>query len=810
MGTQVRTYMVAGAVKRIKPRAAVDAAVALEATACRCRQQAREITASEAREDLGSDTDPYPPPDGDPMGLAVFFAPILAQSRAVALERSTAAADAWAVAAEVAEAEVRQVGLQLHTHTTLVAERQATVATVIETAAAAKGLSYTASTARAVAHRNCAIALREEIAAQQAASHPVSEAGTDVAGCDVDDSAAEGEDRRKKVFPGDDMRLEIEEQPRPWLTAGACRLVKRAAGAMGALMSRATAVIKTAAGEVFVTREAADRLAHALTEALVADPAGKVMPAYHTRPHMSNHGPFTKIQLERMMRANLGVAQWAQSSRNAQRHARVQLRPRKQVASPKVVASPLLPRQMDNVATWLKRVVEAAAADTQDESEVEDEAEHNPTLRAEAAKIWRRLPFHPNLQEREVAQIEAGVWNPTSADHWLDWWGAQHPDAALTRWVAPVDAVSKSFVEGALSPTRIRRYGPQGMAGQRAQAMLFPFSPAYGRGSWSAIAIDLLSYRVQCIGNVSDLRIRQTVAWVDGWVEGDCAWQDPERDNTPLLCAQDLLVWVMQWSCMLQRVPITAQERGALGAGIAKIFRTSPLRPPPDAPPTQRELRNARQAREAATDSVAWHQFKKRLRKNKIFPPAPPVTHELQDGAWKTKWSSPGSKWADHGECVCVSAQLGPQGLEASADGLPGLIASQKQKPMFLMLQDIRSTRRRMRGLEQRLRGLCPDYTVYFTIRPPTTSHRYNLGVATLVRNDVALHATKANIPGIIDWAAHGELQEQYREAANGRLLLVKAKPAGAAGAVWLLNVYQPRMRGHGGRESRSTLCALP
>ena len=96
-----------------------------------------------------------------------------------------------------------------------------------------------------------------------------------------------------------------------------------------------------------------------------------------------------------------------------------------------------------------------------------------------------------------------------------------------------------------------------------------------------------------------------------------------------------------------------------------------------------------------------------------------------------------------------------------------------------------------MRGLEQRLRDLCPDYTVFFTIRPPTVARRYNLGVATMIRNDVGLHATKADIPTLVDWEAHGELAEHFTTAAQGRLLLVKTKPAGAAGAVWLLNVYQ-------------------
>ena len=193
--------------------------------------------------------------------------------------------------------------------------------------------------------------------------------------------------------------------------------------------------------------------AHGLA-GVVAAAAGKVMPKYITRPHMSNHGgPFTRAQLEQYIRANLNVAKWAPlMPRSELRKLRVktgQKQPR--ASAPAVQQPPLLPRGSDTVKSWLHRAqpVQAVVTDS-DEEDSPDSVLRNP-----ASKIWRRLPFQPNLQEKHVLQVEGGIWNPVSTDHWVDWWTSTHPAAALTRWVAPTDIISQSYVAGVLSQTRI-------------------------------------------------------------------------------------------------------------------------------------------------------------------------------------------------------------------------------------------------------------------------------------------------------------------------------------------------------------------
>ena len=287
------------------------------------------------------------------------------------------------------------------------------------------------------------------------------------------------------------------------------------------------------------------------------------------------------------------------------------------------------------------------------------------------------------------------------------------------------------------------------------------------------------------------MRIRQTLAWVEGWLEGTVEWCAPEHDVAPMNTVSRFVVWVMQWACAVARQPVGQEMELTFQTSVARVCRSFELHAGSASVPTMTARKRARRRMATDAQTVSWIKFMRKARSGKLFPKALPAPPAVAEDAWQRQWTSPGNKWADGGECICISAQVGPQGLEASAGALPAMIASQPHKPMAIMLQDIRATRRRMRGLEQRLRTLCPDYTVFFTIRPPTVARRYNMGVATLVRNDVALKATKADVPAMIDWESYGQLPEHHRDAVHGRLLLVKTKPAGAAGPVWLLNVYQ-------------------
>ena len=165
---------------------------------------------------------------------------------------------------------------------------------------------------------------------------------------------------------------------------------------------------------VVLTREAVDRMAHGIVgEILEQDVTGQAMPKYLTRPHMSNGGgPLTRIQLERMIRANLGVAQWAPSTRQQERRLRLRVggtcvKP----ARSSVPRSPLLPRRKDTVHDWCDRVEVCEVGDSEAGNQSDaghGEEEPDPVLRNPAAKIWRRMPFQQPLREKHVQQLETG------------------------------------------------------------------------------------------------------------------------------------------------------------------------------------------------------------------------------------------------------------------------------------------------------------------------------------------------------------------------------------------------------------------
>eukprot|EP00961_Rhodomonas_salina_P107951 1453803-Rhodomonas_salina.1 len=62
---------------------------------------------------------------------------------------------------------------------------------------------------------------------------------------------------------------------------------------------------------------------------------------------------------------------------------------------------------------------------------------------------------------------------------------------------------------------------------------------------------------------------------------------------------------------------------------------------------------------------------------------------------------------------------------------------------MAIHLQDIKITARRARTIHDQLKRILPDYTAFSAVRPRGPSRRYNLGVMTLIRNDVAFTTTR-------------------------------------------------------------------
>ena len=187
---------------------------------------------------------------------------------------------------------------------------------------------------------------------------------------------------------------------------------------------------------------------------------------------------------------------------------------------------------------------------------------------------------------------------------------------------------------------------------------------------------------------------------------------------------------------------------------------------------------------------MAWQQIRaETLRQKRRKEPESEEAVASRD--WRRQW---GVRRVDRTNPTChvVTINVGPRGLQVCVENLPWVVHQHQTPPMVIHLQDIRITRRLFKTIQDLLRKLMPDYTAYANIKTCKKSRRCQMGVMTLLRNDVAHTAEQVHLD-TFDREHSGERQsaEMRATACAGRVLVLKTAPPGAPGPVWHVNAYQ-------------------
>ena len=111
---------------------------------------------------------------------------------------------------------------------------------------------------------------------------------------------------------------------------------------------------------------------------------------------------------------------------------------------------------------------------------------------------------------------------------------------------------------------------------------------------------------------------------------------------------------------------------------------------------------------------------------------------------------------------------------------------------MVIHLQDVKITKRRIQTMQEHVKKLLPDYTIFSQIKSAGGGRQYKMGVVTLLRNDLALTANQVPVADFLQ--PEIDASKTHVSAAThceGRVLVIKTSPTGAKGAVWHINLYQ-------------------
>ena len=79
---------------------------------------------------------------------------------------------------------------------------------------------------------------------------------------------------------------------------------------------------------------------------------------------------------------------------------------------------------------------------------------------------------------------------------------------------------------------------------------------------------------------------------------------------------------------------------------------------------------------------------------------------------WTRKWRISAADRANPSSHV-ITVNVGPRGLQICLEHLPATIGCFDTLPMVVHLQDVRITRRRFRTMQEHVKRLLPDYTIY-------------------------------------------------------------------------------------------------
>lgn len=190
---------------------------------------------------------------------------------------------------------------------------------------------------------------------------------------------------------------------------------------------------------------------------------------------------------------------------------------------------------------------------------------------------------------------------------------------------------------------------------------------------------------------------------------------------------------------------------------------------------------------------MVWQEVRAAaLRQKKSRQQDTPEEQEVQD--WRTQWKvTAEERVASPHTCYVVTINVGPRGLQACIERLPEVVQQHDTIPMALHLQDVRITKRRLRTIHDLVKRILPDHTMYASLKQCKRARRYNMGVVTLLRNDVAHNATQVPVSHFLQSGdgESGDSADATVQHCAGRVLVLKTSPTGAPGEVWHLNVYQ-------------------
>ena len=441
-------------------------------------------------------------------------------------------------------------------------------------------------------------------------------------------------------------------------------------------------------------------------------------------------------------------------------------------------------------------------------------------LPAEARKVWGKAPNAVPLVEEEIRMLHSHrTWQPHVMSTWLDWWSANHPDTPAGAWVASVGTLHVAFKDNkggngqSIKSEKVRRSGPTHITRSRASHFWFPLHDI--KHGWGLILADINQRQLSTWGRVPLQISDRAKLWMNTWLaegrvdeekewtvtEKGTSWQPGDDVTGALQMAEWMLLgdameseWedsVLEWASRL--LPHVCRDYGKEQDRRQEGTENPPAKPAPP-PANKHDVQRARRAanpKVAKTRSnMAWTQVRAEAIRQKPRPKQ--VSVEEQEAVdWKRKWSVTRADRTDP-TCYVVTVNVGPRGLQVCVDNLPELIKQHKTLPMVIHLQDIRITGRRFKTIQDLLRKVLPDYTAYANIRKCGKARRYQMGVMTLLRNDVAYTAERIPL-GQVDM---GEMQVEKATAAAikqsaGRVLVLKTTPPGAPGAVYHVNVYQ-------------------
>lgn len=191
--------------------------------------------------------------------------------------------------------------------------------------------------------------------------------------------------------------------------------------------------------------------------------------------------------------------------------------------------------------------------------------------------------------------------------------------------------------------------------------------------------------------------------------------------------------------------------------------------------------------------TVALHKVVRKA-KHKTLKTRAAERKELDQAVseWKNKWRSAQGRnvqtdWKYHVLTINVS----PSGLQWCLNRVCSLFAHFHELPAIIHVQDIKITVLCTKTIQPQLQRLCPDYTSYIAVHPARRKRHYNLGVMTLVRNDIAFTCKAIDFGAFLDQARASLPIDKLEEHCAGRVLCLQTRPAGPKGPVWHVNVYQ-------------------